>query len=201
MRRRQLTGFLVGIAAAGAVPILPAAAQDAAAATGMLQRVGQQIVEVVNTASGPDDKRIRLRPLLENNIDVDGIARFCLGRFWRQATADQQRDYVELFHAYLLNTIVSRLGELRGIAFATTTTTQRDGDYLVGTIINRPNQRPANVQWVVAPVAGQPKVIDVVAEGTSLRLTQRSDYAAYIQRNGGNVDALIAAMRQQTQAH
>jgi phospholipid transport system substrate-binding protein len=37
----------------------------------------------------------------------------------------------------------------------------------------------------------------VVAEGTSLRLTQRSDYASYLSRNNNNVQALIDAMRQQ----
>jgi phospholipid transport system substrate-binding protein len=38
----------------------------------------------------------------------------------------------------------------------------------------------------------------VIAEGTSLRLTQRQDYASYLTRNNNNVDALINAMQQQT---
>ncbi len=37
----------------------------------------------------------------------------------------------------------------------------------------------------------------MVAEGTSLRLTQRSDYASYLSRNNNNIDALITAMQQQ----
>jgi phospholipid transport system substrate-binding protein len=44
---------------------------------------------------------------------------------------------------------------------------------------------------------GQPKVVDMIAEGTSLRLTTRSEYAAVIQRNGGRVAALLDAMRSQ----
>jgi phospholipid transport system substrate-binding protein len=44
---------------------------------------------------------------------------------------------------------------------------------------------------------GSPKIVDVVAEGTSLRLTQRSDYASYLSQHGNNVDALIAAMKAQ----
>jgi phospholipid transport system substrate-binding protein len=53
------------------------------------------------------------------------------------------------------------------------------------------------VQWVVDEVDGHPKIVDVVAEGTSLRLTQRSDYGSYLQQHGDSVDALIAAMRRQ----
>jgi len=40
-------------------------------------------------------------------------------------------------------------------------------------------------------------VVDVIAEGTSLRLTTRSEYSAVIQRNGGQVASLLEAMRNQ----
>ena len=64
-------------------------------------------------------------------------------------------------------------------------------------VVNRPNNPPAKVDWVISMGSGGPKIVDVVAEGTSLRLTQRSDYASYITRNGNNVQALIDAMKQQ----
>ena len=51
----------------------------------------------------------------------------------------------------------------------------------------------------LALVNGQPKVVDVIAEGTSLRLTTRSEYSSVIQRNGGDVGALLVAMRNQIQ--
>jgi len=49
----------------------------------------------------------------------------------------------------------------------------------------------------VSNPASSPKIIDVVAEGTSLRLTQRQDYASYLSHNNENIDSLINAMRQQ----
>ena len=41
------------------------------------------------------------------------------------------------------------------------------------------------------------RIADVVAEGMSLRITQRSDYSSYLSHNGGDVDKLIAGMRAQ----
>jgi phospholipid transport system substrate-binding protein len=67
-------------------------------------------------------------------------------------------------------------------------------------VINRPNQQPNNVQWVVSMASGRPQIVDVIAEGTSLRVTQRSDYASYLARNGNNVDALLTAMQRQVGA-
>ena len=43
---------------------------------------------------------------------------------------------------------------------------------------------------------GSPKIIDLLAEGTSLRVTQASDFSAYLSRHQYNVHALIEGMRQ-----
>ncbi|MFN8882111.1 MAG: ABC transporter substrate-binding protein, partial [Alphaproteobacteria bacterium] len=67
----------------------------------------------------------------------------------------------------------------------------------VSTLVERPNTPPFALDWRVAEIAGQPRVVDMIAEGTSLRLTTRSEYASVIQRNGGRVTALLDAMRGQ----
>ena len=194
-RRRLLActamvGFVLSVA--------PGAwAQGAGDATGFVVRLGDALIAIINGPGSYDDKKARLRPLVEQSVDVEGIARFCLGRFWRTATPQQQAEYSRLFHEVLMNNIFGKIGEFQGVTFTPTATTQREAETLVGTSIKRPNQQANNVQWVVTPVGGQLKIVDVVAEGTSLRLTQRSDYAAYLQRNNNNVDALVGAMRQQ----
>ena len=53
------------------------------------------------------------------------------------------------------------------------------------------------MDWLVSVDGGGPKIIDVIAEGTSLRLTQRSDYSSYLAHNNNSVQALIDALRQQ----
>ena len=68
---------------------------------------------------------------------------------------------------------------------------------MVSTTVVRPNNPPTAVDWIIANPTTSPKIIDVVAEGTSLRLTQRQDYASYLTHNNNNVDALIAAMKNQ----
>jgi phospholipid transport system substrate-binding protein len=186
-----MTGLLI---AAGPHAWAQAATADA---TAFVVKLGNDLVAIVNGSGSYEDKKQRLQPLIEAAVDIDGIARFCLGRFVRTATPAQLQDYTRLFHDVLINNITGKIGEFQGVTFRPTTTSQRDGETLVGTLISRPNQQPNNVQWVVVPVGGKLKVTDVVAEGTSLRLTQRSDYAAYLSRNGNSVDALIAAMKQQ----
>jgi phospholipid transport system substrate-binding protein len=73
----------------------------------------------------------------------------------------------------------------------------RDDGEIVSTIVARPNNPSTNIQWVVANATTDPKIVDVIAEGTSLRITQRDDYASFLSQHGNNVDALLGAIRQQ----
>ena len=197
MTRRILLGTTLAAAALFATPMLSPARAQSADATGFVVELGNALIGIVNGAGTYDEKKRRLGPLVERAVDVDGIARFCLGRYARSATPQQLQEYQQLFRAVLLNNIFGKIGEFQGVTFRPTTTTPGEEGTMVGTLIQRPNQQANNVQWVVANGGGQPKIIDVKAEGTSLRLTQRNDYASYLGRNNGNVDALIAAMKQQ----
>ena len=199
LTRRAL--LVLSTASAALLAFAPLArAQGAGEASSFIQNFGTQMIGVVNAPGSAADKRRQMQPLIDAAVDINGIAQFCLGRFWRTATPEQQARYVQLFHEVLLNNITGKLGEFQGVTFVMTNTSQRESDWYVGTLIHRPNQQPNNVQWVVNTASGRPRIADVVAEGTSLRLTQRSDYASYLARNGNNVDALITAMQRQVGA-
>jgi phospholipid transport system substrate-binding protein len=193
-RRAVLTGA-AALVALSLVAVRPATAQQAQADT-FVKSFADRLISVVNGPGSSSAKQQALAPLIDSSVDVAAIARFCLGRFWASATPSQQQVYTQLFHQVLLNNISGHLGEYKGVSFTMTGSHAQGNDTLVGTIINRPNAPPANVQWVVR-TGGDPKVLDVVAEGTSLRLTQRQDYASYLTRHGENIDALIAALKRQ----
>jgi len=175
----------------------PALAQAQGGASGLVKSTGDALVNIVNGPGTATEKKPRLRQVVEASVDVEEIGRFSLGRYWRSATPEQQKQYSALFHDVLLTNITAKLGEYQGVSFTMgTTQTHDDGEHVM-TVVVRPNNPPTNVAWVVANSGGRPKIIDVIAEGTSMRLTQRSDYASYLSRNGGNVQSLIDAMRAQ----
>ena len=181
----------------------PAAAQTASdrvagdRAVAFIKLTGDRILAGMRVAGTVDERRRALGPIIDNAIDVDGIAKFCLGRFWRTATPDQQKRYTALFHQVLIGNITARLGEYQEVKLTIGRSQQRDENDIVSSVIERPNNPPTTVEWLVANATSAPKVIDVIAENTSLRQTQRNDYAAYLTRNNSDVDALITAMRAQ----
>jgi phospholipid transport system substrate-binding protein len=176
---------------------LGASAQPASQATAFVKQTGDQLVAIVNGPGTSEEKRPRLQKVIDNAVDVDDVARFCLGGFWRRATPDQQRQYMDLFHDVLLNNISGKLGDYKGVHFVMNRSSARGDTEIVNTTVERPNNPPTQVDWIISEASGNPKIVDVVAEGTSLRLTQRSDYASYLHQNNGSVAALIEAMRHQ----
>ena len=170
------------------------------AATSFLQGVTQKLVGIVNGPGTTAAKQPQMQSIIFDSVDVDGVAKFCLGRHWQDATAAQRAQYVQLFHAVLVNSITGHLGEYRGVTIALGRASPRNGDEVVSSTVTRPNNPPTPVDWVIGTVAGTPKIVDVLAEGTSLRLTQRADYASYLAQHGNKVQALIDAMQRQAQA-
>jgi phospholipid transport system substrate-binding protein len=196
-RRHLLTLVPVSATAVSGLLPLSALAQSADKAAAFVKSTGDSLVAVVNGPGSTGDKRAQMTRIINTDVDVEGIGRFCLGRYWNQATPEQQKQYLALFHEVLVTNITSKLGEYKGVTFSMGRSRPQDEQAVVSTTVNRPNNPPTAVDWIISNPASAPKIVDVVAEGTSLRLTQRQDYASYLAHNNGSVGALIAAMKNQ----
>jgi phospholipid transport system substrate-binding protein len=195
LSRRNALGFLA-VLAAGLAPRARAATAAETAAS-FIKTTADKLLDVINGAGTIEARRNALTPIVESAVDVAGVARFCLGRFWRIATPDQQQQYLALFQSVLVTNIAVKLGDYRGVKLTIERAQDRDDGELVITRIDRPNNPKTTVQWLIVNVTTNPKVVDVIAEGTSLRVTQREDYASFLNHNGDSITALLDAMRKQ----
>jgi phospholipid transport system substrate-binding protein len=171
-------------------------AQPGETAVAFVKSTSDQLVAIANGPGSLREKRRRLQSVIDSTVDVDDIARFCLGRFWRIATPDQQKEYMILFHDLLVTEIVAHLGEYRGVRVTMGLARASADTEIVITIVERPNNPVTQVDWVVATNTGWPKIIDLLAEGTSMRLTHSADFTAYLARHQYNIHELVEGMRQ-----
>ncbi len=194
-RRTILLSPLAAMALAVAVP--RAQAQTPAQAVQFIDQVAKQLIAVIDAGAPMAQKRAQLQQIIDHDVAVDVVGQFCLGRHWRTATPPQQQQYLQLFHRVLLNSISGHLGDYKGITYTLGHAAPGEGGMEVPSTLNRPGQASASLTWLVAEVGGGLKIIDLIAEGTSMRLTQRSDYDSYLNHNGGQVQALLDAMKRQ----
>ena len=173
-------------------------AEDNAAA--FVQSLGNRAIAVL-TGSGvnQDQRNGRFRHLLIEGFDVPAIGRFVLGRYWRVATGDQRREYLVLFENLLIQSYAGRFGEYSGEKFKVGNTVAVKGsDSVVHSVIERVDGGPVRVDWRVRQPNSSYKIVDVIVEGVSMSITQRSEFASVIRRNGGNVEGLLTVLRAKT---
>jgi phospholipid transport system substrate-binding protein len=201
MPTRRATLTLVSALAFLAAPPWPvrrAWAQPGERAIAFIKSTTDKLVAIVNSESSPAEKRHRLREILDAVVDHDDIARYCLGRFWRIATPEQQKEYMVLFYDLLAAQIASHLGEYKGVRVTLGLARKFEDTEIVITTVERPSNPATRVDWVVSTTTGAPQIVDLIAEGTSMRITQASDFTAYLAHHQYNVGDLIAAMHQKS---
>jgi phospholipid transport system substrate-binding protein len=140
----------------------------------------------------------RFRVLLIENLDVPAIGRFALGRYWQSASETERAEYLRLFEDMLVAIYAARLAEYSGErVHVTGSRTTAQGDIFVASSVVLPQQPQDQMplEWVLRRDGAGFKIMDVRAEGVSMAITQRDEFAAVIQRGGGRVSALVGIMR------
>jgi phospholipid transport system substrate-binding protein len=96
----------------------------------------------------------------------------------------------------ILVAYTARLASFGGQTFRTRGS-RSDGDgVIISTDVSSPgNASPVRIDWRLVNDNGVYKVNDFIVEGISMAVTQRSEFASIIQRNGGQLRGLIAMMR------
>jgi phospholipid transport system substrate-binding protein len=158
--------------------------------------------EAVESLTGEDlsteERERRFRKIFNRSFDVETIARFTLGRYWRTATEEQRQEYISLFEDFVVQAYAARFREYGGESFRVGQVRDiSETEKLVASEIVRPGQSPIAVHWRVRTDPAH-RVIDVMVEGISMGITQRDEFAAVIRNSGGKVDSLISALRRRT---
>ena len=190
------------VAATGAVilvlTILAAAprAQVSADPRAFVGSLGARAIEVLGPSVPPQQRQARFRELLQNDFDVPSIGQFVLGRYWRAATPQEQQEFLQLFQEYVVQAYSARLGEYGGAPFRVTGSRPAGDEVVVTSEIARPGAPPIQVDWFLINRGGALKITDVYVGGVSMKVTQRDEFSAVIQRNGGQIGALLVQLRQ-----
>jgi phospholipid transport system substrate-binding protein len=178
----------------------PALAQNDPAA--FVMNLGQQTLDVINRKPAPAERDNAFRSILHQGFDMQSLARFVLGPHWRSASDAQKQEFTKLFEDYIVTAYGSRFAEYTGEQFKVTgQRPEGESATLVQSQIVRPaGGAPIRVDWRVGRTQQGLRITDVVVEGISLIVTQRQEFSAVIQRNGGQLDALLKLLRDKVRA-
>jgi phospholipid transport system substrate-binding protein len=200
--RREMLAIAAGllVLAPFAQPV-PAAASSPTAVE-VVQGLAEDIWTALNTNGVEENGRVdELMALLEARTDVDLLSRLALGRYWNQLAEAQQQDYQQLFRDVVIRSFARRLNtyamDAKGpieerFQILSSAPAGRD-DTLVRSRVFPVNGQPVALDWRLRESDSGPVIIDLIVEGASLLVAQRSEFAAVIERH--NLDGLLTELR------
>jgi phospholipid transport system substrate-binding protein len=199
--RRQLIGASLALLGSLVPGRLAWSVPSAAAAEEVVQRLVDQVWQLLAERGVEQVDNQDLHSVLDEGTDLSLLGRLVLGRYWRHANPRQRTEYLRLFRHYMLQTFVQRLRQYAGTdlghpgarfqIIASRPVGERD--VLVQSRMAPPTTPPLRVDWRLRERPGEPVIIDLIVEGISLLVTQRSEFAAILERSG--VDGLLAELR------
>lgn len=173
----------------------PVAAQAPAT---VVDRLHASLLEAMKNARslGVRGRERQLRPVMEAAFDLPAMARIAIGPAWTGLGAAQQQALVAAFSDWSIATYASRFDGFGGESFETLGQTPRpNGDVLVNTRLNRPNDAPVLLNYLLR--GG--RIVDVYLTGTISELASRRAEFTAILREGG-AERLLTELRQRTAA-
>ncbi len=200
-RRRRVTALLAVLMLLSCAPGVARAAapESAGAGTFLTELTDRAVAQLTEQGLAEAEQKRRFRSLLGEAFDLPAIGRFVLGRYWRRADAAQRSDFLDAFEEMMLYRFLPLFSEFSSDKFdiGPVRSHKNNPDFVnVETKLRREKGESIRVNWRVRKHGASYKIVDIIAEGVSIAVTLRSEYASVHKRNGGEVDALTLVLRE-----
>ncbi|WP_353194672.1 MlaC/ttg2D family ABC transporter substrate-binding protein [Pusillimonas noertemannii] len=174
-----------------------------AAPNEFVQAVGNNALEVLRQEPAAQQGDLnRINQLVDEYVlpyvNLEKTTRLAAGRYWRQASAQQQKNLVEAFKGTLVRTYsgaLSKVDEVSALQILPFRGDANADDVVVRSTISQRNGPAVGVDYRLEKTPQGWKIYDLNVEGIWLIQNYRNQFAQQINQNG--IDGLIDALNKQ----
>ncbi|PKO70174.1 MAG: hypothetical protein CVU22_02190 [Betaproteobacteria bacterium HGW-Betaproteobacteria-16] len=202
LNRRSLLGVVA--IASGALISLPSWAADEAP-DALVKRITGEVMAAVKAdpaiQAGDVNRIIELVDAkIMPSVNFSRMTASAVGRHWRQATPEQQKQLQEEFKTLLVRTYSGALGEVKDqtVTFRPLRARPEDTEVVVRSEV-RGRGEPIQLDYRVEKMADGWKIYDLNVLGIWLVETYRTQFSQEINARG--IDGLIAALAQRNKSN
>lgn len=162
----------------------------------------EKVLDVLRNKQLPEaERRSQLRTLIRDRFDFALMSRWTLGRYWREATKDQQQRFIDLYSDLLEASYLGKIEAYTDEKVDYLDEQLEDGRAEVKTeIVTDTGNIPLNYR--LSHEGDQWRVFDVVIEGVSLVRNYRSTFGEIARKDGieGLLKQVAAKVQEQQMA-
>jgi phospholipid transport system substrate-binding protein len=202
---KPIAQLIVTAAVAISTSVIAAPAPAANEAPDVLvKRISNDVIDTVKADKDIQaGNRNKIMDLVNSKIlphvDSDRMTSLAAGRFWRQATPDQQKQLSEEFRTLLVYTYSGALSQIKNetVEFKPFRADAADSEVEVKSQVNMTRGEPITLNYRLNKTAQGWKIYDINVLGAWLVETYKSTFASEIGKGG--IDGLIKKLRERNQ--
>jgi phospholipid transport system substrate-binding protein len=202
---KPIAQLIVTAAVAISTSVIAAPAPAANEAPDVLvKRISNDVIDTVKADKDIQaGNRNKIMDLVNSKIlphvDSDRMTSLAAGRFWRQATPDQQKQLSEEFRTLLVYTYSGALSQIKNetVEFKPFRADAADSEVEVRSQVNMTRGEPITLNYRLNKTAQGWKIYDINVLGAWLVETYKSTFASEIGKGG--IDGLIKKLRERNQ--
>ena len=152
---------------------------------------------ILSSGISETEKISKLNAIAEENVDIEGIGFYTLGKYRKSISEDEKNKYTKLFKSYFLKSFSSRLVTYTAPKINVISEKKINEKYtIVNSILVATEKRPeVKIDWrVYTKDPNKPLIRDLIVEGLSLARTQKEEFNSVIQNNDNNIGALFKTL-------
>lgn len=195
--KKYLCLLILGLFAASG-----ARAEEASSPRAFAEQLADQIMKEVVLSKNPmPEKQAAFRRVFLEATNIRTIARFTLGRYYKNASEEQREAFIQAFTDNVILTWTERFSSYAGEQIRFKDTRQDKNDFYVNSTLDIPNtENDIEIIWRISNKNGRMQLVDLVVEGVSMIMSYRNEYASVLQQSGGDVQTLINMLTNKNKA-
>ena len=165
----------------------------------LIKEVVDEASRILSSSDPVEAKIINLNDLAENNVDINRIAKYTLGKHKKTISDKELNKYFKLYKKYFLKNFSSRLIDYTNPEIIIVDENVINENFtIVNTILEATSKNPElKISWrVITKNPNKPLILDLLIEGLSLAKAQREEFNSVIKNNDGDINALFKMMEE-----
>ena len=139
-----------------------------------------------------------LKKIAKDTVDIKGIGFYSLGSHRKGLSDKKKEEYSKVFEDYFMISFSSRLAEYSNPVIEVNSKEKINENYTIvsSTLVATEKRPEIKIDWrIYTKNPDKPLIRDLIIEGLSLARTQKEEFNSIIQSAGGDVEALLANLR------
>ncbi len=165
----------------------------------LIKEVVDEASRILSSSDPVEAKIINLNDLAENNVDINRIAKYTLGKHRKTISDEKINKYFKLYKKYFLKNFSSRLIDYTNPEIVIIDENVINENFtIVNTILEATSKNPElKISWrVITKNPNKPLILDLLIEGLSLAKAQKEEFNSIIKNNDGDINALFKVMEE-----